>query len=107
MTVLLDSEPIPTPSISELAEALHVSIPQLELYSWVAKDLQTWIANSKQIYAQAEAEVAEVVPLLFREFSVTNEEERATLLVSFPGTQCILSCLTKSATASIKIDQGK
>ena len=78
---MTDSDPIPTPTVSELAEALHISIPQLELYSWVGKDLQTWISNSKQIYSQAEAEVAEVVPLLFREFSLANEEGRAALLV--------------------------
>jgi hypothetical protein len=54
----------------------------------VAKDLQTWIANSKQIYAQAEAEVAEVVPLLFREFSLANEEGRAALLVRYIRVVC-------------------
>ena len=80
---------------------------QLELYSWVAKDLQTWISNSKQIYQQAEVEVAEVVPLLFREFSLANDEGREALLV------CVCQCARKPdartyvfGVASIEVDQG-
>ncbi|TDL28754.1 hypothetical protein BD410DRAFT_781291, partial [Rickenella mellea] len=68
------------PSISEFVTAMNVNIPQLELYSWVAKDLQKWIDDSKIIYAQAEEEAAKMTPGLFREFSRANEEDRAELL---------------------------
>lgn len=60
---------------------MTIHIPQLQLYSWVAKDLQTWIDNSKKIYQEAEDEVAKVTPSLFREFSQANDEGRAELLV--------------------------
>lgn len=56
-------------------------MPQLELYSWVAKDLQTWIDNNKKTYREAEEEVAKVTPILFREYSSADEEDRADLLV--------------------------
>ncbi|THH12139.1 hypothetical protein EW145_g162 [Phellinidium pouzarii] len=68
------------PSMAEYVTAMTVDIPQLQLYSWVAKDLQTWIDNSKKIYREAEDEVAKVTPSLFREFSQANEEGRAELL---------------------------
>lgn len=68
--------------MSEFVTAVNVYIPQLELYSWVAKDLQTWIVNSRRIYQEAEDEVAKVTPGMFREFSQANEEGRSELLVS-------------------------
>lgn len=69
------------PSLTDFVTAMTIHIPQLQLYSWVAKDLQTWIDNSKKIYQEAEDEVGKVTPSLFREFSQANEEGRAELLV--------------------------
>lgn len=69
--------------MADYATAMNVHVPQLELYSWVAKDLQTWIDNSKKIYREAEEEVAKVTPSLFREYVAAEEEGRSELLVRF------------------------
>ena len=61
--------------------ALHVDMPQLELFSWVAKDLQTWIEQSKRKFHYAEEEAAKMTPGLFREYSQANDEGRIQLLV--------------------------
>ena len=42
--------------------ATNIHMPQLELYSWVAKDLQAWIDNNKKTYREAEEEVSKVTP---------------------------------------------
>lgn len=68
--------------MADFATAMNVHVPQLELYSWVATDLQTWIDNSKTIYREAEDEVAKVTPSLFREYVLAEEGGRAELLVS-------------------------
>ena len=61
--------------------AMTVHFPQLELYSWVTKDLQLFIDNSKRLFEEAEDEVAKLTPSLFREFSQANDEGREELLV--------------------------
>ncbi|KLO20428.1 Spc7-domain-containing protein [Schizopora paradoxa] len=66
--------------LADYVTAMNVHVPQLELYSWVAKDLQTWIDNSKKIYREAEEEVAKVTPSLFREYVSAEEEGRSELL---------------------------
>jgi len=60
---------------------MSVDVPQLELYSHVAKDLQLWIEHSKEIYKQAEEEATKFTPALFREYSVADEEIKEELLV--------------------------
>jgi hypothetical protein len=60
---------------------LTVSVPQLELYTHVAKDITLWIAHSKEIYQQAEEEAARVPPSLFREFLEADDEVKEDLLV--------------------------
>lgn len=71
------------PSLLDFIIALNIDVPQLELYSWVAKDLQTTIEQSKDKFQQAEEEAAKMTPELFREFLQANEEGRADLLVCF------------------------
>ncbi|KAI0067956.1 hypothetical protein BV25DRAFT_895566 [Artomyces pyxidatus] len=60
--------------------AMSVDVPQLELYSHVAKDLQMWIEHTKEIYRQAEEEATKVTPALFREYSAADEEIKEELL---------------------------
>ncbi|KAA1468477.1 hypothetical protein DENSPDRAFT_814750 [Dentipellis sp. KUC8613] len=60
--------------------AMTVDVPQLEQYSRVVKDLQSWIENSKEIYRQAEEEAAKFTPTLFREYSMADEEVQEELL---------------------------
>jgi kinetochore protein Spc7/SPC105 len=72
-----------TPEIplAEYATAIAVDVPQLKLYTRVAKDLQAWIAQSKVVYVQAEEEAAKLTPQLFTEYSQANEEGQEQLLV--------------------------
>jgi kinetochore protein Spc7/SPC105 len=68
-------------TLADYAIAMAVDAPQLELYSHVAADLQRWIEHSKEIYHQAEEEAAKVTPMLFREYSMADEQTQAELLV--------------------------
>lgn len=77
-------------TLSDTVCAMHIDVPQLELYSWVASDLQQWIERSKDNFKQAEEEAALVTPGLFREFSQANEEGREELLVSSLTFYCKL-----------------
>lgn len=79
-TLLTDEDELP--NMTEFVIAMNIDIPQFELYSWVAKDLEEWIRRSKDNFKQAEEEAAKMTPGLFREFSQANEEERSELLVS-------------------------
>jgi Spc7 kinetochore protein len=69
-------------TLADYAIAMAVDAPQLELYSHVAADLQRWVEHSKEIYHQAEEEAAKVTPMLFREYSIADEQTQAELLVS-------------------------
>ncbi|TFY71134.1 hypothetical protein EVG20_g1874 [Dentipellis fragilis] len=60
--------------------AMTVDVPQLEQYSRVVKDLQSWIQNSEEIYRQAEEEATKFTPTLFREYSMADEEVQEELL---------------------------
>lgn len=66
----------PVIPLAEYVVAMTVDVPQLELYSHVAQDLQAWIEHSKANFKQAEAECAKVTPELFREYSRCSEEDR-------------------------------
>ena len=68
-------------TLADYAIAMAVDAPQLELYSHVAADLQRWIEHSKEIYHQAEEEAAKVTPMLFREYSMADEQTQVELLV--------------------------
>ncbi len=76
--------------MSDIVTAMSINVPQLELYSWVASDLQQWIERSKDNFKQAEEESALMTPGLFREFSHANEEGREELLVSLASISLIL-----------------
>lgn len=67
--------------LSEYVTAMAIDIPQLDLYSRVAKDLEAWMAKSKVVLAQAEEEAAKVTPELFVEYARADEEGQAELLV--------------------------
>jgi kinetochore protein Spc7/SPC105 len=69
--------------LSEYVIAMAIDIPQLDLYSRVAKDLEAWMAKSKVVFAQAEEEAAIVTPELFVEYARADEEGQAELLVRF------------------------
>ena len=68
-------------TLADYAVAMAVDAPQLELYSHVAADLERWIEHSKEIYRQAEEEATKVTPMLFREYSMADEQTQAELLV--------------------------
>lgn len=73
----------PTDSDIPLAEyviAMSVDVPQLELYTYVSKDLEAWIERSKGIFHEAEAEAEKISPELFREFVSAGEDGQAELL---------------------------
>ncbi|TFK57607.1 hypothetical protein OE88DRAFT_1619174 [Heliocybe sulcata] len=71
-----DSETASAIPLAEYIVAMAVDLPQLELYSHVARDLQMWIQHSKENFKQAEVECAKVTPELFREYSRCSEEDR-------------------------------
>lgn len=68
------------PSLSAYALAQVVSLPQLDLYSSVANDLELWIKTSEVNNKAIEADVAVCTPELFREFINANEEDQAELI---------------------------
>ena len=75
-------------TLADYVVAMAVDAPQLELYSHVADDLRRWIEHSKEIYRQAEEEAEKVTPMLFREYTMADEQTQVELLV------CLLSfCL--------------
>jgi len=71
-------------TLADYIVSMAVDAPQLELYSRVAADVRGCVKQSKEVHRRAEAEVAKVIPILFREYSTTDEETRAGLLVSRP-----------------------
>jgi hypothetical protein len=92
-------------TLAGYAIAMAVDAPQLELYSHVAADLQKWIEHSKEIYRQAEGEAAKVTPMLFREYSIADEQTQAELLVSLPSSQTMFRelmcpCLSNNSSLS-------
>lgn len=76
-------------TLAGYAIAMAVDAPQLELYSHVAADLQRWIEHSKEIYRQAEGEATKVTPMLFREYSIADEQTQAELLVPLPSSRTV------------------
>lgn len=66
--------------LAEYVTAMSVDIPQLELYTYVSKDLEAWIERSKVIFKEAEVEAEKITPELFREFIGAGEEGQAELL---------------------------
>lgn len=66
--------------LAEYVVAMALNVPQLELYSYVSKDLQTWVERIKEIYKEAEEETQKATPPLFQEFVTTDENGQAELL---------------------------
>jgi kinetochore protein Spc7/SPC105 len=62
-------------TLADYVVAMAIGVPQLELYSHVAADLQRWVEHSK------EEEAAKLTPVLFREYAIADEEMQAELLV--------------------------
>ncbi len=75
------SSPKAGTTLADYVVAMAVDVPQLELYSHVAADLQRWIEHSKEIYRQAEEEALKVTPMLFREYMTADEQTQVELLV--------------------------
>ncbi|KAJ3780603.1 Spc7 kinetochore protein-domain-containing protein [Lentinula aff. detonsa] len=65
--------------LAEYAVAMAIDVPQLVLYSRVARDLQEWIEQSKIGFLQAEEEASKVTPLLFAEYLRTDQEGQMDL----------------------------
>ncbi|KAJ3825277.1 Spc7 kinetochore protein-domain-containing protein [Lentinula raphanica] len=65
--------------LAEYAVAMAIDVPQLSLYSRVARDLQEWIDQSKIGFAQAEEEASKVTPLLFAEYLRADQEGQSDL----------------------------
>lgn len=66
--------------LAEYVVAMAVNVPQLELYTHVSKDLQTWVERIKEIHREAEEEAQKATPPLFQEFVTTDESGQAELL---------------------------
>ncbi|KAJ4485552.1 Spc7 kinetochore protein-domain-containing protein [Lentinula aciculospora] len=66
-------------SLAEYAVAMAIDVPQLVLYSRVARDLEGWIEQSKLEFQQAEEEASKVTPLLFAEYARADQEGQADL----------------------------
>ncbi|KAL4246771.1 hypothetical protein ABKN59_009315 [Abortiporus biennis] len=69
--------PIP---LAEFFTALSIEVPQLELYSTIAGDLNAWIEESKKICKEADEEAIKMTPGLFREFAYVDDSEKEVLL---------------------------
>lgn len=67
-------------ALAEYVTAMSVDVPQLELYTYVSRDLEAWIERSKGIFREAEAEAEKITPELFREFVDAGEDGQAELL---------------------------
>jgi Spc7 kinetochore protein len=90
-------------TMADYVVAMAIDVPQLELYSHVAADLQRWIEHSKEIYGQVEEEAAKVTPMLFREYSMADEQTQAELLVSSPPLLGLVRKLTSFSQQQLKL----
>lgn len=68
------------PGLGTYAVAQAVSLPQLDLYSSVARDLESWIETSQANNKAIETDVAACTPELFREFVTAGEDEQTELI---------------------------
>jgi len=93
--------------LSDYVIAMSVDVPQLELYSHVAKDLQLWIEHSKDIYKQAEEEATKFTPALFREYSMADEEIKEELLVRLTELNVWIGAYLESVTAPTETHQSE
>ncbi|KAI6022339.1 Spc7 kinetochore protein-domain-containing protein [Pisolithus microcarpus] len=66
--------------LAEYMVAMAVDVPQLELYTYVSKDLQAWIERIQAIYREAEEEALKMTPQLFQEFVSADETGQAELI---------------------------
>lgn len=68
-------------TLAEYFAAMAIDVPQLQLYTRVARDLEAWMGQSRNVYAQAEIEAAKMTPELFMEYCRADEEGQTELLV--------------------------
>ncbi|KAI5997489.1 Spc7 kinetochore protein-domain-containing protein [Pisolithus albus] len=66
--------------LAEYMVAMAVDVPQLELYTYVSKDLQAWIEPIQAIYREAEEEALKMTPQLFQELVSADETGQAELI---------------------------
>ncbi|KAF8632568.1 hypothetical protein AX15_001778 [Amanita polypyramis BW_CC] len=67
-------------SLTEYFTATAIDVPQLELHTRVARDLEAWMEQSRTVYEQAEEEAAKITPELFIEYARADEESQVELL---------------------------
>ncbi|KAK2462013.1 hypothetical protein APHAL10511_006476 [Amanita phalloides] len=67
-------------ALAEYFSAMAIDVPQLELYTRVARDLEAWMEQSRTVYVQAEEEAAKMTPELFVEYCRADEEGQAELM---------------------------
>lgn len=68
-------------TLAEYFAAMAIDVPRLELFTRVARDLEAWMEQSRNVYAQAEIEAAKMTPELFVEYCLAEEEGQTELLV--------------------------
>jgi hypothetical protein len=68
-------------TLAEYFAAMAIDAPRLELFTRVARDLEAWMEQSRNVYAQAEIEAAKMTPELFVEYCLAEEEGQTELLV--------------------------
>ncbi|TCD62040.1 hypothetical protein EIP91_007535 [Steccherinum ochraceum] len=66
--------------LAEFITAMAIDIPQLELYSTVARQLETWVEESRKICHEADEEARQVVPQVFQDFLESDGEDRGFLI---------------------------
>ncbi|KAI5996080.1 Spc7 kinetochore protein domain-containing protein [Pisolithus marmoratus] len=66
--------------LAEYMVAMTVNVPQLELYTYISKDLQEWIDHIQAIYQEAEEEALKMTPQLFQEFVLVDEIGQVELI---------------------------
>ncbi|THU91653.1 hypothetical protein K435DRAFT_727026 [Dendrothele bispora CBS 962.96] len=66
-------------SLAEYAVAMGIDVPQLALYTRVAKDLEAWMKQSKVVFEQAQEEATKMTPELFAEYSRSDENAQQEL----------------------------
>ena len=76
------SEPAEQIPLAEFMSAMSIEVPQLHLYSGLARELTAWIEESKKICRQAEEDALKMTPALFTEFAMADEIEKQDLLVN-------------------------
>lgn len=68
------------PSLAEYVIATSIDLPSYELFAHVCDDLEEWIARSKRVCTDADADALKDTPELFVEFVSADQEGQAMLV---------------------------